>query len=289
MKTNKTLITICMTFFLISLASAQVQITLEVKDNFTYGQEVYFNYTLTTQEDIENLIYTPYIYCDGSPQPLLNKETINLIAGQSYSKNYIYGVIDDNYNSGECTASVSIEQPFQQYLAKSFTITSKKDLDFSLVFPKKVFVKNENILLNYASSVSSLTISAILTYPDKSSKEITFPFEFKAEQIGTYSLNLKVSKEGYKEISKIEQFAVIEKEASFSSQVSAQVTDDNPLSSNSVIPSLGDSPSLDPLESVSGGHSNSFNILLGIVIGLIVLVIILIYFLWRKSKSDQVY
>jgi len=77
----------------------------------------------------------------------------------------------------------------------------------------KLFLKNEDIYLNYESSVENPSITATLTYPDKTTGQITLQSSIKASQIGTYELEVKASKEGYKEISIKEQFGVIEKEA----------------------------------------------------------------------------
>ena len=76
--------------------------------------------------------------------------------------------------------------------------------------------KNENILIDYESDVSDLNILTTLTYPDKTSKQIIFPATIKAEQIGTYELEVVASKQGYKDVLLKEQFGVIENEANIS-------------------------------------------------------------------------
>jgi hypothetical protein len=52
-----------------------------------------------------------------------------------------------------------------------------------------------------------------LTLPDKTIQQINLPTSIKAEQIGTYELEITASKQGYKTITTKEQFAVIKKEA----------------------------------------------------------------------------
>ena len=76
---------------------------------------------------------------------------------------------------------------------------------------KILFIKNEDVFLNFESPVENILIEAILIYPDKSRKEIDLPTSIKEEQIGTYEIEVSASKEGYKTIEKKMQFGVIEK------------------------------------------------------------------------------
>ena len=218
--------------FSLSSASAQLQIELNVQDNFNYGEEVYFEYSFSSSENIENLFYTPYIYCEGSPQPLLNQEMISLTSEQSYSQKYIYGFIDDNYYSGKCLASISVEQPYQQNIEKEFTITSKKNLKFEVKTCKdalckelaKIFEKGDLIYFVYDSdytlSKETLAISAKIIIPEtKAEQEVNLAkigdsvkSEYIANNIGTYEINVVASANDYKTQNLKYQFGVIEKQ-----------------------------------------------------------------------------
>jgi len=223
--------------FQLSLASAQLQVQLNIKDNFNYGGEVYFEYSFSSSENIENLFYTPYIYCEGSPQPLLNREMISLNSGQIYSQKYIYGIIDNNYYSGKCIASISVEQPYQQNVEKEFTITSKKDLKFSVKTckdalckePAKIFEKGDLIYFVYDSDYNilnkeTLIISAKMIVPEtKTEQEINLvrigdsaKSEYLANQIGTYEIDVETSANGYKTKNLKYQFGVIENQTEIS-------------------------------------------------------------------------
>jgi len=81
----------------------------------------------------------------------------------------------------------------------------------------KIFLKNENIYLDFNSEVQNPTITTTLTYPNKKQEQITLPYSFKPSQTGTYNLEVTASKQGYKTITKKEQFGVIEKEAEIKS------------------------------------------------------------------------
>jgi hypothetical protein len=73
----------------------------------------------------------------------------------------------------------------------------------------KVFAKGETIYLNFDSDVENLTIDANLMLPDGTKMPILFPYSFKAEQLGTYVLEVKASKEGYRSAEQTIQFGVI--------------------------------------------------------------------------------
>ena len=95
-----------------------------------------------------------------------------------------------------------------------FSVTGTlKEFYFEIDLDKKVFVQNENIYLDYTSSIESPIIFSTLIYSDKTTEQIILPTTILAEQIGTYEIEVIASKEGYKTIIKKEQFAVIEEEA----------------------------------------------------------------------------
>ena len=81
----------------------------------------------------------------------------------------------------------------------------------------KIFIKNENIYLDYGSDVAEPTITASLTYPDGNVQSAALPLSIEADQIGTYVLQATASKHGYKTVSKREQFAVVAQQAQIQS------------------------------------------------------------------------
>ena len=57
-----------------------------------------------------------------------------------------------------------------------------------------VFILNEDIYLDYISEISDANVIAIVTYPDDSTNQFVLPTSIKAEQIGTYELEVTASK-----------------------------------------------------------------------------------------------
>jgi len=63
------------------------------------------------------------------------------------------------------------------------------------------------------ADIPGANVMAILTYPDKTTKRISFPLNIKADKIGTYTIDITASKQGYKTIKQKELFGVISQNA----------------------------------------------------------------------------
>jgi len=77
----------------------------------------------------------------------------------------------------------------------------------------RYFLLNDNIFLEYNSSLKNISLEANLIYPDGTSEEITLPASIKAEQIGNHTVGVTASKQGYDTITKTVKFTVFENEA----------------------------------------------------------------------------
>ena len=134
------------------------------------------------------------------------------LGSSSFNGTYNYAPLEQVGNIQNCKAVVRIlkfDEPFTQ----SFVFNPTPIFDFSIKLDKKVFIQDEQIVLDYDSSVGDLIVSTNLIFPDGSSDEVEFPYEVVNKQIGTYELQVTASKEGYKTISLDEQFGVIGQDA----------------------------------------------------------------------------
>jgi len=194
----------------LSLVSATPQIKINIAPVFYEGDTIEFSYEIFSFEN-QAIKYFAGIDCgEDNPQAMLELKEIYLKANEPFQGDYNFGELNSLYMGKNCTASINILEPFQIFKSKSFEISTSPLFTFELNFPKKVFLLNENINLDYTSDVSSLNIDATLKYPNGNSENINLPTTIKAEQIGTYELNVQASKEGYKDVELKEQFAVIE-------------------------------------------------------------------------------
>lgn len=202
--------------------SASIETTINIKPQFGTGEEISFTYVilLDTTEQVE---YIVSVDCPNAPIPLLDMKMVTLQAGISFSEDYIYlSSVNEQIEPQTCRAIVSIISPEEISEEKSFEIITNPSFEFDLSSCKdqscseiaKVFIKGENIYLDYISDVSDLSITTTLIYPDETKQNIIIPTSIKAEQVGTHDLEVTASKEGYKTITESLQFGVIEEDAS---------------------------------------------------------------------------
>ncbi len=207
---------------LVNTVSA-LSITINMKSSFETGEKISLDYTIvsTTSQEIQ---YVVSINCPNAPAPLLDVKNKNLIANTPFTETYTYmSSLNDNTESQICKAAVSILSP-EVSEEKSFEIKTSPSFEFNLLTCKdvncneesKVFVKNGDIYLDYASDAERVSAAGVLTYPNGNTYQLTLPISIKAEQIGTYNLEISASKQGYKTITKEIQFGVIEKQANIS-------------------------------------------------------------------------
>ncbi|MGD9276405.1 MAG: hypothetical protein PVJ67_04480 [Candidatus Pacearchaeota archaeon] len=83
--------------------------------------------------------------------------------------------------------------------------------DSALMQKSKSFIIGETVNLNYNADVGGVEVAAVLTYPDKSIKQITLPYSMIAEKTGIYELKVIATKQDYPTVTKTSQFAVLSK------------------------------------------------------------------------------
>ncbi|MBD3355198.1 hypothetical protein GF361_04400 [Candidatus Woesearchaeota archaeon] len=197
---------------LVPIAYSAIDADIEVKSVFEQGDNMYFNYSLMSDSDVRAVIF-PHIECSGNPiAPMLEKE-IFLKKGELYEDVYLDTVIDDAFEPGECRAYIRFVDPVHEIESENFSIDVIPDFSFRIELDKKVFLLDEEIDIDYETDVENPMVSAVLTLPDKSKKELELPVEVRAEQTGTYGLEVTALKEGYKAVNVKEEFAVIKEHA----------------------------------------------------------------------------
>ena len=207
--------------------SAFTDISVRVNDKAVVGETIIVDYTITSTES-KLPPHIVFIECVNAPLPLLSEEPTMLRSDEdgvyNYHNTYTYLTVDDTIEPQSCKARVSLSDnvngeiisssaDFQIVTNPSFELEINFCEDINCIKKSKVFYLDDIIYLNYDTSVSQIENTAILTSPFQSKKQLTLPTTIKAEQIGTYNLDVIVSKPGYKTITKKQQFAVIEKPA----------------------------------------------------------------------------
>jgi len=181
--------------------------------NHMNQQEVVFVYEQIINLDNKTVAYTE-----------MNPTTIVLLPNSIANVSELYFLVTTSTANGlyEVKADVSQNGLLLNSSNKTFQIQNiPAMLDISIDVCKDencksrsmTFIKDENIYLNYESSISNPSVFGTLTLPDKTTQQITLPTNILGIQLGTYTVKVTASKEGYNPIEKTIQFGVIEKEA----------------------------------------------------------------------------
>lgn len=287
--------------FVLALIDISYALTanIDIKPSFKVDDEIYFDYTIipSTEHDI---VYTLQVSCPNAPKGLLEQKRISPEADKEYKETYKSFKIDSSIEPQTCKASVIIIEPYTQLFSEEFSIITNPSFSFDINLYKealctqksKTVVLNEDIYLDYDSEVDEPEVKTTLTFPDKTTQEIILPTPIKTSQIGTYTIDVTASKEGYKTLTKKEQFAVIEKQAEilFVSKCNSDGICDNEENSKNCPQdciSGRDDESKEIKEDIRGGFSrvNRFIILSIVMLAFIVGMVICFEILREKSKK----
>jgi len=221
------LISIC---FLISLVYAQVSpsSSLELsseKSVYTLGETIKIYAEVNNIREKTVLVNLESFLDNGKEDYPISVIPFEFVLGSNEDKEILlYDIlVSEDMISDFYTVNVGLVFNMEKITKKSLqfeVIDTLKEItldvsvckDSSCNEESKIFIKNDNIYFDYYSNVD-LDINAILTYPDKTTEQVSLPNSIKPGQIGTYELKVIASKQGYKSITKKEQFGVIEKNA----------------------------------------------------------------------------
>ncbi len=153
--------------------------------------------------------------------PTLVRFSLSLAPRESRTIELFSLVVDQAYYSGPYSIQANlVEGRFVVRQAEAqFRIEgAPEDLLLDVILSRdpanyertSVFIKNEKAFLAYSCSVQNPNITARLTFPDGSSREVHLPTNLTVKQVGSYSLDVWASKDGYRQITAIKQFAVLE-------------------------------------------------------------------------------
>jgi len=204
---------------LIPLISSAIEVNFN-NENFSFyeSQQIFINYSIISDTD-QTATLTEIMICDNGLAYNLPPKSVYLTKDMPMVS-YFYGPsVDSSFESQNCSFSVGFFSPNSIKFEKNLSIITGKNLDFILSFckssscteQKKVFIKGEEIYLTYNSSVENTIINATLILPDNTTQQLTLPTSINESQIGTYTLDIRASKEGYKDVELRDMFGVIEK------------------------------------------------------------------------------
>ncbi|MFC1697130.1 hypothetical protein ACFL1H_02260 [Nanoarchaeota archaeon] len=218
-KSWKMLFVLLFMLFLIPFTFATLNIDLNVRSNFILDDTIKFNYSFLSDKS-QTITYFVNVICPEMPVSPYEMKSIDLNENEFEIVEYNGGIITEDINSQKCKIIFNVLEPDQIILEEFFSISTQPSFSFNLKLCKdkscsdrsKIFLLNDMIYLDYTSSILTPAITTTLIYPDGKIKKISFAHSIEAEQMGTYTIEITASKEGFKNIKLVEQFAVIEKE-----------------------------------------------------------------------------
>ena len=220
---NKLLLFLMILMVSINLVSSSISITTS-KLEYLAGENVSITFLLESPQFFSGNLIIEIIPPERSDTQEAFSSKINLNPYQiQVIKKYFQ--IDENNLPGLYKITgrfIDTNSTFIMQNTTFFNVVGTKDYfifnpkickDVTCLKESKIFIKNEDIFIDYDSDVSDLSIDATLIYPDKKIEQITLPTTIKASKIGTYDLEVTASKDGYKTITEKIQLGVIEKQA----------------------------------------------------------------------------
>ena len=197
--------------FLILLGFAKADVSLTLNQNSTsynYGEPIVISATISNagstavSASISFLVKNKEMGYIAGPQsyPITIKagstKTI-VLYNKKAGKDVPAGLysITVNLIANGTIAGKSEKEFFVRSKLKNMELAIESCKDQTSTKKAKVFTKGETVYLKYKTSLKP-KIDANLALPDKTTKQISLPFSFRAGQLGTYNLTVKASKEG---------------------------------------------------------------------------------------------
>lgn len=206
------------------VTGAALNIDLNAEDEFSPGETVSFNYTISSDAE-RTITYKAEIECDMPiPQPTL--KTVDIGPENSVKSELIGSQVTENTRNQVCSAQVSILSPAKIEQEEEFRIRTKPGFEFKLrvcedascANETKIIYKNRKTYLDYTSKVSNLSVEANLVLPNDEREGISLLASRKLSRVGIYTLQATASKQGYKTTQDSTQFAVIDKPANITTE-----------------------------------------------------------------------
>lgn len=237
---------VILAIFLIQNVSATTT-NIQVNPTFSEGEKMQFIYTITSDKN-EEITYIPIIECENAPMALLMEQKITLIAGKPFNSKYEDKIVTEDYEPQKCTASISINPPYEQEFKKNFFLTTKPSFNLDIKICKdpeckelgKIFVIGEPIFIKISSSDKSTgqNLQPILLINHQTpSRNVVYSNSFtqlSTSEIGTHSLTIQASLQGYKIMKKTIYFGVIQKHADIPFNPPINNQDNVPLTASAI-------------------------------------------------------
>jgi hypothetical protein len=215
MKTKNILTILVVLILLLPSIIAIPDVKILIDPVFEEGDSIAFKYRLFSNVD-ETINLVVGVLCSEAPPAPLNLEVVELKVNVVFVGSYDFGLVDSKTEPQNCSATISILDPYIYEKKQEFRIETNPSFEASIKSTKiqntqesNVYILGEKIALDLETNIKGVASVAVLTYPNGRFEKITLPKTILASQEGTYKLEIIASKVDYKSKSLVETFSVI--------------------------------------------------------------------------------
>jgi hypothetical protein len=199
-----------------ALAAPLIDINITVDPSFTDGDEMQFDYSLVSTEDVE-IEYVVGISCPNAPQGVLDIQTATLSAGVALAGSYSWGELPFDIPPQECEARVDVIGEVEAAASEKFSVENEETVSYKLMLCKDedckeqstVFLIEEEIFLDYYSE-EDITVEAYILNSKGEKQNIDIPSSVSYDHMDTFEIVAVGSAEGMIESVQTAPFAVLD-------------------------------------------------------------------------------
>ncbi len=181
-------------------------VNIDVKDHFSAGETIFFNYTLISGTE-EEITFAAFVHCPKGPGDVPEELVAAVSPDSLYTGTHTFVKVDENIETQNCEAVVQIISPVEQQYKKSFAVNSIPRLSFSMQTCKDsrceeestTFLKGRTVFIK-TSALTGTEIKGNYIDPAGVMHELTFTdglASFTGQQ-GTYTIEVSAEKTGYR-------------------------------------------------------------------------------------------
>ncbi|MBD3238391.1 MAG: hypothetical protein GF332_02005 [Candidatus Moranbacteria bacterium] len=191
------------------ICQAKININLDVPENFKAGQEINFDYSISSDQPVE-LAFQTYVQCKNGDLPTapLVMSQIIIPANGLHQASHQDITIQNEHPPQTCAAIVEVLRPINQTEKKDFKINTPENLNFQLLTcldqkcqkQSKIFKPNSTVFFDFQSNQENLDITGQLIAPNGSTSNLSFPSQQTLNQKGDYQIKILVKKPGFDDL-----------------------------------------------------------------------------------------
>jgi hypothetical protein len=223
--------TIFFSILLLTSTAAALNLQIDAKDKFELNETIQANYTINVDEAKE-VSYISSFQCSTIPIGFPQRNTVQ-VPEEGYTNTKVLVNVTERYSSQNCNFSVSTTSPEEITRQKTLKIETDPKIDLELLLctdedcnnQSKTFQKGKTVYIDYSSNVDSTKVTGEITEPGGKQIKINPPQKIELTEKGTYSVEIKSEKQGYRSTVETTNFAAIDEYSLNDSNETSEVSE----------------------------------------------------------------